>query len=136
MAAAIWVLTPYTLNSIEVESKVTPAIDAHMCKDMIAPAFSDNYTENGKAMAVMATETDLRMFVQQGCFTIHSSTSPLNKHERHSEFLRRLVIPAGAASDIARELEVCGFRQGDIFPDLGHLAAELRYAHPPGWTSP
>src|ERR1700728_1435726 len=66
--AVIWVLDPYLLNMREGFRALTPSIDAHMCEEMLSPAFTDNKSENGKVLAAMASETDLRMFVQQGCF--------------------------------------------------------------------
>jgi hypothetical protein len=32
---------------------------------------------------------------------------------------------------MAFEIDVCGFRKGDIFPDLGHLAEELKGIYAP-----
>jgi hypothetical protein len=127
-AAIIWVLQPHTLNQIRANTEVTPSIDANMCRDLLAPAFTDGVSDSNAIMAVMAAETDLRMFVQQGGFTIHCDPKPLNKVEGSSRFLDALVVPDNAIEDLARELAICGIRQGDIFPDLGHLARELRHA--------
>src|ERR1700690_3363444 len=66
----IWVLLPHVLNVHNGFASVTPSIDAHMCEAMLTPAFTDRDGENGKVIAAMASESDLRMFVQQGCFTI------------------------------------------------------------------
>ena len=61
----IWVLQPHKLNAQEeFIPPVTPSIDAHMCEGMLAPGFTDKAEENGKILAAMASETDLRMFVQ------------------------------------------------------------------------
>jgi hypothetical protein len=79
-------------------------------------------------MAVMASETDLRMFVQQGCFTVHSLQAPISELIGAERFLQKLVIPASVVLGFAAEIDACGFRQGDIFPDLEHLAAELKHA--------
>ncbi|HZN71237.1 MAG TPA: FRG domain-containing protein [Micromonosporaceae bacterium] len=129
--AAIWVLRPHSLNQYWGKADVTPSIDAVMCRPLLAPAFSDRDPETGLVRAVMASETDLRMFVQQGCFTVHSDPTPLNQLPGHGRFLEVLVIPSERVATLAREIYASGFRQGDIFPDLGHLAAELRYANPP-----
>jgi hypothetical protein len=40
--------------------------------------------------------------------------------------LRRFVIPAESISRMTWELEVAGLRLGELFPDLGNLALELR----------
>jgi hypothetical protein len=130
-SAVIWMLDPHVLNKSEGFADVTPSIEAHMCKGMIAAAFTHNIPENEKILAVMAAENDLRMFVQQGCFTIHSDTVSLNHRCQHQEYLNSIVIPAEHVRRVALEIDVCGFRKGDIFPDLGHLAEELKERWPP-----
>jgi hypothetical protein len=124
--ACIWILEPNTMNQREELGPYTPSIDAHMCHDMLRPAFTHVSQETSKVMAVMAAESDPRMFVQQGCFTIHSYQGPLNKRQAHEEYLSSLRIPASSVRRLAKELDVCGFRKGDLFPDLGHLADEFK----------
>jgi hypothetical protein len=133
--ACIWVLEPHRLNEVDVESEYTPSIDAHMCRDMLRPAFSHLGQENGKVMAAMAAESDFRMFVQQGCFTIHSYREPLNERENHEAYLSRIRIPTECVRDIAKQLDVCGFRKGDMFPDLQNLADEFKGIFPPRQSS-
>jgi hypothetical protein len=129
--ALIWMLDPHVLNRSEGFEDVTPSIEANMCKKMIAAAFTHKVKENNKVLAVMAAENDLRMFVQQGCFTIHSDQVPLDMRDEHSAYLTSILIPAVHVRRIAFEVDVCGFRSGDIFPDLGHLADELKTRWPP-----
>jgi hypothetical protein len=123
--AAIWVLTPSELNAIEMDDSITPPIQADMCRGMLKPAFTSESTENLKVCAVMAAEHDIRMFVQQGCFTIHSSRYQLNAKQGSNRYLTKLIIPAKSVRRFALEIDVCGLRKGDIFPDLGELAAEM-----------
>jgi hypothetical protein len=123
--ACVWILEPHIMNEQEGFGDVTPSIDAHMCRDMLRPAFYHEGEENQKVMAAMAAETDIRMFVQQGCFTIHSYQGPLNKREGHENYLSALLIPAQKVRELAFVIDVCGFRKGDIFPDLEHLAQEF-----------
>lgn len=135
--ATVWVLAPHLLNEAQgISPSVTPSIDAHMCKELLEPAFSDKALEPNKIIAVMASETDLRMFVQQGCFTIHSDRTALNKVHGNPDFLWRIVIEKSQVPTMAHQLGVCGLRQGDLFPDLANLAQELRRTHPPGWAGP
>jgi hypothetical protein len=124
--AVIWVLRPLVLNQIRGGTDVTPSINGDLCRPLLSPAFDHQAAEPGLIRAAMGSETDLRLFVQQGCFTIHSDRTPLNRIAGHSRFLDALVIPADGMTRIAGELDACGFHKGDIFPDLGHLAAELR----------
>ena|GEM_PF-1009449 len=129
--ACIWILEPHRMNELEELGEVTPSIDAHMCRDMLKPAFYHRSEENDKVLAAMAAEADLRMFVQQGAFTIHSYRRPLNRRPGHEEYLSALIIPAERVKDLAFQIDVCGFRKGDIFPDLEHLAAELKSVYGP-----
>lgn len=129
--ACIWVLEPHILNESQGFDAITPSIDAHMCRDMLRPAFYHHGEENDKVMAVMAAESDMRMFVQQGSFTIHSFSRPLERHKDNKKFLTKLLIPAACAREMAFEIDVCGFRKGDIFPDLQHLANELKGIYRP-----
>jgi FRG domain len=131
--AAIWVLSPHLLNTCEGFGPVTPSIDAHMCEEMLLPAFTERSAENNKVLAAMASETDMRIFVQQGCFTVHSSPMALNRTPGNSEYLRTVIIAEEDAARMALEISACGFRQGDVFPDLGNLAQELKRSYPPGW---
>jgi hypothetical protein len=124
--AAIWVLEPHILNKLEIDEDVTPSIDAHTCESCLTPAFTHRDKETGKVIAVMSAEKDVRMFVQQGCFTIHSDQTALNQRRGHERYLTRVIIPAECVRRLSFEIDVCGFRKGDIFPDLGHLAEELK----------
>ncbi|TDY23568.1 FRG domain-containing protein [Paraburkholderia sp. BL6665CI2N2] len=123
--AAIWVLQAHTLNNLECNDEITPAIESQMVAPFLDPAF-DTTPENHKVLAVMASEHDLRMFVQQGCFTVHSDHTALDLRSNSQDYLTKLVIPTDAVESFSREIEVCGFRKGDIYPDLQHLADELR----------
>jgi hypothetical protein len=108
-----------------------PVIDAYMCSEMLRPAFSDWRTEeNGKGIAVMPTETDLRMCVRQGCFTIHSRMEALEKTEGYTRYLQSARIPKESIPTLADEIRICGIRKGDIYPDLANLALDLKNAHP------
>jgi FRG domain len=129
--AVIWVLQPHRLNRLRGGTEVTPSINGDLCRPLLSPAFDHEAAEGSLVRAVMGSETDLRLFVQQGCFTIHCDRTPLNRMDGHAHFLHALVIPAVSVQRMADELDMCSFRQGDIFPDLGHLAAELRETHRP-----
>jgi len=123
--AAIWILDPLSLNALEVDDALTPPIEADMCRDTLRPAFSDKFPESSKVIAAMSSEKDLRMFVQQGCFTIHSDRTPLNLKPNSATFLTKLTIPSECVRRMALEVDICGLRKGDLFPDLAELAAEM-----------
>ncbi len=137
--ACVWVLEPHKLNECEGFQNVTPSIVGGMCRDTIRPAFYDlsgdtgkvPVEENNKVLAAMADESDPRMFVQQGCFTIHSNRDPLEHHEKSGVFLEKIEIPSSSVREMAWQLDACGFRKGDLFPDLQNLAEEMKGHFPP-----
>ncbi len=124
--ACIWILEPHRLNKAELEEKITPSIDAEMCREHLKPAFTHRSKETNKLIAVMAAESDFRMFVQQGCFTIHSYRGHIDERPDASDYLSSITIPSQCVENIATQLNVCGFRRGDLFPDLQNLADELK----------
>lgn len=134
--ACIWLLDPHVMNYDLVGSSVTPQIDAKMCEDFVWPAFAEPGPKNQRdpkhfdnAIAVMASEYDTRMFVQQGAFTVHSRRAPLTSFEGHEAWLKKLTVPASSIQSFAREVRLCGFRRGDIFPDLQNLSDEIKWNH-------
>jgi len=124
-AAAIWVLYPIILNELGGFDPITPSIEARMVAEVLEPAFLSDAEEKEQVVAVMASEHDPRMFVQQGCFTLHSDKNELDLKPSAEEFLMKIEIPKKFLLDFSKEIRICGFRQGDIYPDLDHLAAEL-----------
>lgn len=140
--AAIYVLSPHEMNRHHVQIDVTPAINSAVCDDWVKPAFLNEYDRQRHhedlrgPIAVMASELDLRMFVQQGCFTVHKPiTDPLDFGE--SPGMRfRFLIPRLQVREFAMQMHALGFRGGDLFPDLQNLASELVRSHPAGSVGP
>ncbi|MBX9842842.1 MAG: FRG domain-containing protein [Xanthobacteraceae bacterium] len=125
--SVLWVLQPHLLNATQRMKGIgslTPSISSTTCSAAPTGAFYDGKEPN-TVVAAMAHDVDLRIFVQQGCFTIHSNRTPLNKQPGHGRFLIPMLVPAGRARSMANELFVAGLRKGDIYPDLTNLAAEL-----------
>lgn len=123
--ACIWVLNPYMLNQTSIGESVTPSIEAPSINKHLWPAFSNRALEKNDVVAVMGAENDIRLFVQQGAFTIHSRKTPLEADPDYAEYVSRIMIPSEAIPTIADELATCGYRRGNIYPDLGNLASEL-----------
>jgi FRG domain len=139
--ASVWILDPYRLNEIEIKETATPSIEGWSVRKFLRPAFNDygpskagfrgdpteylSEKETDSVCAVMAAETDSRIFVQQGSFTIHVSPMPLQQHRKAKKFLDRIIVPSSAARSIAEDIFVCGLRKSTLFPDLANLAEDL-----------
>jgi hypothetical protein len=124
--AAIWVLDPHVMNLTFYKDDLTFPIDSNTAMEILEAAFKKRNERGRDVLAVMAVEHDMRMFVQQGAFTIHPAGDPLNTREGHARFLRPLLIPRECVRRMAEETFACGFRRGDMFPDLANLADEFR----------
>lgn len=128
--ASIWALAPGALNEAQgFEGYLYPLNAARLTK-LLRPAIKGRDTTK-KVVAAWAIETDPRMQVQQGAFTVHSSDLPLNKIKGSENWLRQFIIPVKDVHTIARELDLMGIRLADLFPDLDHLATELKARHLP-----
>ena len=138
--ASVWILDPYRLNQVEIGESTTPSIEGWSVRKFLRSAFTDygpsskgfqdspdDYlnTESNKVCAVMGAETDARIFAQQGSFTIHASSMPLQFHPNKRQFLRRINIPSSSVVTIAEEIFLFGFRKSTLFPDLTNLAEDL-----------
>lgn len=128
--ACVWALAPEQFNEAQGYEPLLYPLNAEQLHDLLKPALKGE-DKHEKIIAARAIEMDPRMQVQQGAFTVHASEVPLNHLPGCDGWLRRFVIPAKAATTVAWELEVVGFRLGDLFPDLGNLAAELRARQAP-----
>lgn len=135
-SAALWVLDPFALNECEGFQRLTLPVNAISARPLVRPAFASSSEELEKVMAVMAAEADMRMFVQQGCFTVHSAQAPLNAHQNADRFLWKIEIPKELIAEVSDQLRTVSFRRGDLFPDLDNLALEMRSSYPPGWAAP
>lgn len=123
--AVIWMLDPVSMNSRLRDINLIFPIDSDTAKKILEPAFKGPFKDEGDVFAVMAVEHDMRMFVQQGAYTIHAARDPLNARKGHSQHLKPLLIPAAVVQQVAWEIYACGFRRGDLFPDLANLADEI-----------
>jgi hypothetical protein len=128
--ACIWALAPGRLNVSQAFEGYLLPLNANQLAPLIKPSRKGTDTTS-RVAAAMAIETDLRMQMQQGAFTVHSSRTPLNVLGESDRWLRKYEIPAACVWPLARQLDLLGFRLGDLFPDLGNLARELRGRHLP-----
>ena len=123
--ACIWALAPSLLNESQGFEPLLYPLSANSLRPLLEPAKKGVDTTDN-IVAAMAVESDARMQMQQGAFTVHSSTSPLNLLAQSDIWLRRFVVPAADVSGLRRELRLLGFRADYLFPDPEALAQELK----------
>jgi len=153
--ACVWALCPGTLNDFARLEEKTYIYHMHhkTVEDVVYTAFRKYHRPNNfkseeekqrheryghsndTIVACYATETDARVFNQQSTFTVHSSLCRLtdvhekikwDSNEDNKELLVQIIIPANAKERIFNELFYCGITHGNVFPDLEHVALDIR----------
>ncbi|MCH8213442.1 MAG: FRG domain-containing protein [Proteobacteria bacterium] len=77
-------------------------------------------------VAISSYETDIRMMVQLSEFTLHGVPTSIEELPNSKKFLAKFVIPKAAKLRLKLALNLFGISESTLFPDLEHLAADLR----------
>jgi hypothetical protein len=80
---------------------------------------------NSLILAVWAPQVDPRMLAQHAAYTVHGDKTDLSRILKHDRFLIKFQIDPAERSNILQDLRRAGTRESAIFPDLGHLAADI-----------
>lgn len=123
--AAIWVLNPSRLNELHGFKRYLYPMDYNTISDLIHGAFYEEEKSNS-FIACCGVENDLRLYVQQANFTIHSAKYPMETDSHANEFLKKLIIPSKLKPILCMQLELLGFRERTVFPDMDHISHDLK----------
>jgi hypothetical protein len=122
----IWALDPFGLNYSQLGKRSIVHQDNGAYKGIFSDAFSGNLPNVNKVLAVFSMDTNLRMMHQHSRFTIHGVGTELESLPDADQFLSRLVIPAISKASIMSELQAMCITESHLFPDLEHLAKEVK----------
>jgi hypothetical protein len=126
--AAIWMLNPSGLNAAQGYESVFPSLNARSVTPLVESAFKTGCLPGKyEVLAAVPVNQDLRMVMQQGAFTVHTTAKPLNAYEGCTRWLKQLIIPADHLNRIGQALDLLGVRLSDVFPDLHHLSIDLTH---------
>ncbi|MBQ6104508.1 MAG: FRG domain-containing protein [Lachnospiraceae bacterium] len=131
MDACVWVLAPNLLNEKEGFGNCIYPIDADTAQEMLLPAFKHlhhNPVLEDKILACYSTDSHLRLYSQQACFTVHNSLRRL-EDICDENMLYKIIIPADRRDYFLESLRVFGITEGSLYPDLDHICHELRMAY-------
>ena len=149
---AVWLLNPFMLN-VFAQLEPHPYL-YHMehwtIRYVVHSAFrsgldrefraDQDYRTRSKAwgkfqdcvVACYATQCDPRVANQQSAFTVHSSLRPLEEIDAElrasgrSPLLEKIIIPADCKPEMAEALYMSGITHSTVFPDLEHVALDIR----------
>jgi hypothetical protein len=122
----VWALWSKGLNtSFGVPSGLIQINDPRVV-ELAKPAFDPGITCEQVILAIDGQEIDIRMLVQIGRFTLHTYQTAIEHLPKSAGWLRRYIIPKEHKTKLRRQLAAMGIKQSNLFPDLAHLAEELR----------
>ena len=123
---ALWALIPIGLNVEEFGLPMLLSPHTDSAKDLFKAPFGVAETAPEKNAAVVVRHVDARMSVQLSAFTIHGSQAPLERMKNNHKYLMKYVVPAKKKGTLRLQLSDLGIREASLFPDLEHLAQELK----------
>lgn len=123
---SLFAINPYLLNQSQVgEYGLFMPHDARSV-NAIKKAFRSDAQDVDYVVAILPSETQIRMRVQLSVFTIHGSGRAMDDLPDADKFLIKFRIPSESKKVLRQQLEYLGIRESNLFPDLEHLAKEIR----------
>lgn len=129
--AAVWVLNPMKLNKKVGYGEYVPPISYDSLSGDLEGAFSNHNNSDNKGqnriIACHGVGNDLRMYVQQSDFTIHSTTERLDQMlvaDESCGYFYKICIPQQIRKQLLAQLDAMGFHESSIYPDMEHIARE------------
>jgi hypothetical protein len=122
---AIFALCPYKLNFNQVNISGVLLPGDGIAKRAINQAFSrPDYVSY--VIGILPYEMHIRIMVQLSAFTLHASDRPLDDMTDSEDYLLKFLIPKEAKVHLKEQLKFLGVRESNLFPDLDHLAEEIK----------
>ena len=107
-----------------------PPISYDSLRGDLEGAFSnhdnDDYGLQNRIIACHGVGCDLRMYVQQSDFTIHSTAERLDqilKLDESCDYFYKIRIPQQIRKQLLAQLDAMGFHESSIYPDMEHIAS-------------
>lgn len=95
------------------------------------PVFCDDISKKVLKKPISAAcfypkEINLRMFIQQSVFSIHTDNIPIDKLQNSELFVHRFIIPKEVKLEFSRFVCLsCGITEDRLFPDLDTLSKAI-----------
>jgi hypothetical protein len=126
MPGVLWALSPSVLNQLDFDTHQLLSPSRDDVRELFKAPFGLSDTRLDKVGALAFMRVDARMAAQLSTFTIHDIRVALEARVESSRYLHKFVIPADAKRSLRLELLDLGIRESALFPDLDHLAEELK----------
>jgi len=122
--AVVWCLDPTKIN-------VRAGYDGNIiniCEDKtVAELYKGSYITTTKPLAIMGLYNSERIIAQKGVFTLFPMRDSfyLEDEPDATDYLMKIIIPAGSVSTIADDLYDIGINELSIFPEPESISKEI-----------
>ena len=123
---ALFALSPYLLNLSQISLDRVLIGNNSRAIEAVQPAFSPADQDVDYVVALLPFEFDIRSMAQQSAFTIHPRDLSLESIPESDGWLIKFLIPMSAKESIRDDLKRLGTHESQLFPDLQHLANEVK----------
>lgn len=124
--AILWALSPSSLNKNEFGTGMLLSPHREDIQNLFKAPFGIPAEDIEKIAAIILRHADVRMTVQLSVFTIHGRQVALNECVGSDDYLIKFTIPFESKQLLRLQLIDFGIRESNLFPDLDHLANELK----------
>jgi hypothetical protein len=123
---ALYALSPYKLNEAQTGLRKLLMPYDTQAVEIIESIFKDNQENVQSIIAIRPAEVDIRLLTQLSAFTLHGHNKSLEELSNSQEYIIKIKIPQNSKKGLREELKHLGIRESNIFPDLWHLAQEIK----------
>jgi len=137
--AAVWILHPWNLNNVSIDTHGIPWYKSEILKKYQLTEKDSSFTRRVKASlpaAFRPSRNFARIVAQRGMFTIHGSLDigldELIDHQDsypNERFLTKIIIDGDSKLSILRQLYYSGITESVLFPELDGLAHEISFRY-------
>lgn len=123
---ALFALSPYLLNLNQISISMVLSSNSPQAREAVSKAFLARDQDVDYVAALLPIEFDIRSMAQLSAFTVHPRDLELDSIPGSQGWLIKFLIPKSSKEVIRKELDRLGTQESTLFPDLQHLAHEIR----------
>ncbi len=123
---SLFCLLPSLLNKNELNRDSLFLAEEKEVAKITRDAFNYDRKESTNILSIIPDQFDLRHIVQQTVFTIHGRSDPLDTHNYSEQCIYKIKVKKESKKEIREIIKYFGITKSNIFPDLDHLADELK----------
>lgn len=123
---AVYAISPFQLNDVQTQVRKLFMPYDSPATEIIDSVFIDGQENPQTIIAIRPAEVDIRLLTQISTFTLHGHNKLIEELPNSHKFIIKIKIPKDCKRMLRKQLKNLGIRESNIFPDLEHLAKEIK----------